>query len=64
MTDLTRKFHEHQDDNSLRRGCQVSDADVDLCPCGSKTAFAKCHGLPCECGSGKPKFKCCHSNDF
>ena len=64
MADLTRKFHEHQDDNSLKRGCQVSDADVDLCPCGSKKAFAKCHGLPCECGSGKPKFKCCNSNDF
>jgi len=64
MADLTRKFHEHQDDNSLKRGCQVSDADVELCPCGSKKVFAKCHGLPCECGSGKPKFKCCHSDDF
>ncbi|GAB4271350.1 MAG: hypothetical protein Kow0092_26060 [Deferrisomatales bacterium] len=62
MADLTKKFHEHQD--PLRRGCQVSDPDVELCPCGSKTVFAKCHGAPCECGSGKPKFKCCHADDF
>lgn len=64
MTDLSRKFHDQQDSSSLKRGCQVDDAEVDLCLCGSKQTFAKCHGMPCECGSGQPKFKCCHSDDF
>ncbi|MDW7710080.1 MAG: SEC-C metal-binding domain-containing protein [Deferrisomatales bacterium] len=64
MADLTKKFHEQQDANTLKMGCQVADAEVDLCPCGSKQSFAKCHGAPCECGSGKPKFKCCHTDDI
>lgn len=64
MADLTKKFHEHQDANTLKMGCQVADDQVELCPCGSKKSFAKCHGAPCECKSGKPKFKCCHTGDF
>ncbi len=64
MADLTRKFHEHQDSSTLKRGCQVADGEVDLCPCGSKLGFAHCHGAPCGCGSGSPKFKCCHQDDF
>jgi hypothetical protein len=53
----------HSDDNVLKRGCQISEGEVELCPCGSKKAFAKCHGAACDCGSGKPKFKCCHSDE-
>jgi hypothetical protein len=54
----------HPEDNVLKRGCQVSEADVDLCPCGSGKALAKCHGADCECGSKKPKFKCCHAGEL
>jgi hypothetical protein len=64
MADLTKKFHEHQESNTLKMGCQVTDEQIQPCLCGSKQPFAKCHGAPCECGSGKPKFKCCHTDDF
>ena len=64
MSDLTKKLHEHQDANTLKRGCQTAEGEEDFCPCGAKLTFAECHGSSCECGSGKPKFKCCHSDDF
>lgn len=51
-------------DNVLKRGCQVDEAQVELCPCGSGKAFAKCHGADCECGSKKPKYKCCHADEL
>ena len=51
-------------DSTLKMGCQASDMDTEPCPCGSKQAFGQCHGAPCECGSGNPKFKCCHTDDF
>ena len=50
--------------STLAKGCQVSEADTELCPCGSGKSLAMCHGALCECGSGKPKFKCCHADDF
>lgn len=50
--------------STLSRGCQASDSQTDLCPCGSGKTLAACHGAPCECGSGKPKFKCCHSDEI
>ncbi|MBI5016613.1 MAG: SEC-C domain-containing protein [Deltaproteobacteria bacterium] len=50
--------------SALKRGCLVSDTDVNPCPCGSGRAFARCHGADCECGSKKPKYKCCHSEEF
>lgn len=61
---MSQKDMFHADSNTLKRGCQVSDSEVEPCPCGSKESFAKCHGAPCDCGSGKPRFKCCKTNDF
>lgn len=50
--------------STLAKGCQASDAQTELCPCGSGKSFAACHGAPCECGSGKPKFKCHHADEI
>lgn len=61
---MSQKDMFHPEDNVLKRGCQISEADVELCPCGSGKAFSKCHGGPCECGSKKPKFKCCHADEL
>lgn len=62
---MSQKDHfKHQDSSTLKRGCQMSEGETELCPCGSGDAFSKCHGADCECGSGIPKFKCCHTSDF
>ena len=61
---MSQKDHFKHGDSTLKMGCQADDGSVELCPCGSKKAFAQCHGAPCDCGSGKPKYKCCHSEDF
>lgn len=50
--------------STLARGCQTTDAQADLCPCGSGKTLAACHGAPCECGSGKPKYKCHHADEI
>jgi hypothetical protein len=60
---MSQKDLFHPEENPLKRGCQVSDQDVNLCLCGSGKPLSKCHGAPCECGSGKPKFKCCHADE-
>lgn len=64
MADETNKFQEQRETSTLKAGCQAADEQLNLCLCGAKVPFAKCHGAPCECGSGKPKFKCCHTDDF
>lgn len=61
---MSQKDLFHPEDNVLKRGCQVSEGDVELCPCGSGKAFNKCHGAACECGSKKPKYKCCHADEL
>jgi hypothetical protein len=61
---MSQKDLFHTDSNTLKRGCQVADGDVEACPCGSKQPFSKCHGAPCDCGSGQPRFKCCKTDDF
>ena len=52
------------EENVIKRGCLVADTDVNPCPCGSGKAFARCHGADCECGSKKPKYKCCHAKEL
>jgi hypothetical protein len=61
---MSQKDHfKPSDSSTLHRGCHTG-SEADLCPCGSGHAFEKCHGAPCECGSGKPKLKCCHTDDI
>jgi hypothetical protein len=48
----------------VRQGCLTGDTGVNPCPCGSGKAFARCHGAECECGSKKPKYKCCHADEL
>ena len=61
---MSQKDMFHSDSNTLKRGCQVDESEIEACPCGAKESFAKCHGAPCDCGSGKPRFKCCKAGDF
>ena len=39
---MSQKDMFHSDSNTLKRGCQVAEAEVEACPCGSKESFAKC----------------------
>ena len=61
---MSQKDLFHPEDNTLKRGCQVAEGSIELCPCGSGKSFVKCHGADCECGSKKPKYKCCHANEL